>query len=82
MFVRAGSFYLFVGLVHLIFGSLSEVVDAVSSVQSGSYLLVCLHKPLQLNVQVLVLVLKYIAVVHKGVDFGTKVVVASSKRLI
>lgn len=73
---------MFVGLVHLVLGPLTKIFNAVSSVQSVSNLLVRLHKALQLDVQVFVLVLQNSAVVLESVNFRSHVVVAALQRLV
>ena len=73
---------MFVGLIHLVLGSLTKILHAVSSVQSVSNLLVRLHKTLQLDVQVFVLVLQNSAVVLESVNFRSQVVIAALHRLV
>jgi hypothetical protein len=68
---------MFVGLAHLVLSPLAKIIYAVSSVQSVTNLLVCLHKALQLNVQVFVLVLQNTAVILKSVNFRSQVVIAA-----
>ena len=55
---------------------LSDVLNAVSSVQCGSDLLVCLHESFQLDVEVSVLTLEHVAVGIQGVELGLQVTVS------
>lgn len=57
-----------VGGSHLTVGLLSELVNAVSSVEGAADLLVSLNESLQLNGQVSVLVNEHVAMVLQSVD--------------
>ena len=61
---------------------LSQVHHSVSAVESGSDLLVCLHKSLQFNVKVLVLSLQNVAVLVNGIAFLLDILIPLEKVLV
>lgn len=74
-----GSLEVDLGCTDFVFGLVAEVLNAVTTVQGLSDLLVGLHESLELDVELSVLAGQYIAVVLEGLDFGTGVVVAAAK---
>lgn len=63
-------------------GLLSQAHDSVSSIQGRSDLLVSLHEPLQLDVEILVLALENGTVLVDGVALGLHIVVSLQEILV
>jgi len=66
---------------HLVLSLVTKGVNAVTTVESNSNLLVCVNEALQLTVELNVLSSQYIAVVLESVDLRTTVNVLGSQRL-
>lgn len=64
------------GLASFDFSLLSHTHYSVSSVQCHSDLLVCLNKPLQLDVEVFILILEYVTMLVDCVTLRFQVIVA------
>jgi hypothetical protein len=68
--------------LHLVICLVTEVVNAISAIEGGSDLLISLNETFEFAVEVLVLVLENVAVVLKGVDFGSAIVVSMLEGLV
>ena len=66
---------------HLVLGLVAEGINAVTTVESNSNLLVCVNEALQLLVELNVLSSQYIAVMLESVNLPTHVNVLGSQRL-
>lgn len=56
--------------------SMSHFSNSISSIQSGSNLLICHDKTFKLNIQILILALEYIAMRTKSSDFGLNIIIS------
>lgn len=78
---RGDALQMGIGLTHFSVGLVAKSIHAVTSVQLGSDLLVSLDKTLEFSVDFNVLTGKHIAMVLKGVDLSSEVLVLSGHGL-
>lgn len=72
----------FVGVLHLLIGLVSQLVDAVSAVEGRPDLLISLNESLQFSGQVFVLSNQHVAVVLKRIDLSLDIPVLSLQLLV
>lgn len=70
------------GLSELGFGSVTESIDTISSVEGGPDLLIGLNEPLELAVKISVLSTEDVAVILEGGDLSCTIVISSLEALV
>lgn len=68
--------------MHLVVSLVSQLLNTVSTVESGADLLICLDEALELSRQVFVLTNQHVAVVLQGIYFCLNISILSLKWLV
>lgn len=73
---------LLVRILSFLIWPLSQTVNSILPIQSGPDLLICVHKALQLAIQVSILRLQHIAVIRQSIYFNHRLFIPHLQSLI